>query len=108
MYVGNISADVECIGNVFSQTVVTDLVSGSARKRELQMQQQAKERELQKQQQFELEKLRLQHQLDNNHRDNTSKSNQEFDVAKHIRLVPPFQEKDIDQYFHILRKLLKI
>ena len=22
-----------------------------------------------------------------------------FDVAKHIRLVPPFQEKEVDKYF---------
>ena len=23
-----------------------------------------------------------------------------FDVTKHIRLVPPFQEKEVDKYFH--------
>ena len=27
-----------------------------------------------------------------------------FDVTKHIRLVPPFQEKEVDKYFFILKK----
>ena len=31
-----------------------------------------------------------------------------FDVTKHIRLVPPFQEKEVDKYFPTLKKLLKI
>ena len=30
-----------------------------------------------------------------------------FDVTKHIRLVPPFQEKEVDKYFYILRRWLK-
>ena len=34
----------------------------------------------------------------------TSKS---FDVTKHIRLVPPFQEKEVDKYFYILRRWQK-
>ena len=31
-----------------------------------------------------------------------------FDVTQHIRLVPPFQEKEVDKYFPTLKKLLKI
>ena len=31
-----------------------------------------------------------------------------FDVTKHIHLVPPFQEKEVDKYFLHLKKLLKI
>ena len=27
-----------------------------------------------------------------------------FDVTKHIRLVPPFQEKEVDKYFLHLKK----
>ena len=27
-----------------------------------------------------------------------------FDVTKHIRLVPPFQEKEVDIFFYILRR----
>ena len=29
------------------------------------------------------------------------------DVTKHIRLVPPFQEKEVAKYFYILRRLTK-
>ena len=25
-----------------------------------------------------------------------------FDVTKHIRLVPPFEEKEVEKYFHTL------
>ena len=31
-----------------------------------------------------------------------------FDVTKHIRLVPPFQEKKLTNIFSTLKKLLKI
>ena len=30
-----------------------------------------------------------------------------FDVTKHIRLVPPFQEKEVDKYFHHFEKVAK-
>ena len=40
---------------------------------------------LQMQQQFEFKKLRLQQHLDDNQKDNTTRSNQAFDVAKHKR-----------------------
>ena len=30
-----------------------------------------------------------------------------FDVTKHIRLVPPFQEKEVDKYFLHFEKLQK-
>ena len=30
-----------------------------------------------------------------------------FDVTKHIRLVAPFQEKEVDKYFLHLKKLQK-
>ena len=57
------------------------------------------------QQQLELQKLKLQQQLDDNQRVNASRSNQAFDVAKHIHLVPPFQEKDVEQYFLHFEKI---
>ena len=31
-------------------------------------------------------------------------SGKTFDVTKHIRLVPPFQEKEVDKYFLHLRR----
>ena len=30
-----------------------------------------------------------------------------FDVTKHIRLVPPFQEKEVDKTSYTLKKLQK-
>ena len=59
------------------------------------------------QQQFELDKLKLQQQMAANQRDSTSRSNQTFDVAEHIHLVPPFQEKDVVQYSLHLEKSCK-
>ena len=32
-------------------------------------------------------------------------SSQHFDVAKHIKLVPPFKEKEVDQYFLHFEKI---
>jgi hypothetical protein len=34
-----------------------------------------------------------------------SKSSPYFDVTKHIKLVPPFQEKEVDQYFLHFEKI---
>ena len=31
-----------------------------------------------------------------------------FDVTKHIRIIPPFQDKEVDNTFYILKKYLKI
>ena len=35
----------------------------------------------------------------------TSTSAPQFDVSKHIRFVPPFQEKEVDKYFLHYEKL---
>ena len=35
----------------------------------------------------------------------TNLNSQTFDVSKHIRLVPPFQEKDVDKYFTHFEKV---
>ena len=83
-----------------------ELAMQMKREKEREQIQQQREREKEHmKQQFELDTLKLQQQLDDNQRDSTSRSNQAFYVAKHIRLVPPFQEKDVYQYFLHLRKL---
>ena len=48
---------------------------------------------------FELKKLETESKA--SHADSESK----FDVTKFIRLVPPFQEKDVDQYFLHFEKI---
>ena len=50
---------------------------------------------------FELQKLKLEKVQEN---PVPSHVKSEFDAAKNIRLVPKFQEKSVDKYFHSLRK----
>ena len=59
------------------------------REREIEL----KKFELQNKQELELKKLETESKV--SHTDSENK----FDVTKFIRLVPPFQEKDVDQYF---------
>ena len=62
------------------------------------------EREKQRQHELEMKKLELQ---SNPHR--SGPNSEKFDITKNIRLVPPFQEKEVDKYFFcILRKSQKI
>ena len=67
------------------------------RKLEMQERQQALEKE-----KLELEKLRLKQDSDK-----FEALEKKFDVTKHIRLVPPFQEKEVDQYFLHFEKVAK-
>ena len=63
-----------------------------------------KEREFRlREQELELRKLELQAQA-NTHSPSVS-SDKKFDVAKHVRMVPPFQERDVDQYFLHFEKI---
>ena len=66
------------------------------------------EKERQRQREFELRRLELDHALelkklelaggtDEGH--SSTRHSSSFDITKHIRLVPPFQEQDVDQYF---------
>ena len=61
-----------------------------------------KERELHLEKQrldyeLELKKLELEEKLGSSHSGTSSSST--FDITKHIRLVPPFQEVEVDKYF---------
>ena len=63
-----------------------------------------REREREREREIELKKLELQNNLELKKLETESKvsytdSECKFDVTKFIRLVPPFQEKDVDQYF---------
>ena len=46
-----------------------------------------------------MQDLELQHKV------NQSKPKQSFDVTTHIRLVHPFQEKEVDKYFMHFEKV---
>ena len=69
-----------------------------------------------RQREFELRKLELDHALelkklelaggtDEGH--SSTRHSSSFDITKHIRLVPPFQEQDVDKYFLHFEKIAK-
>ena len=51
---------------------------------------------------FEMRKLELQVKLGSD--PSVEKSSATFDVTKHIKFVPPFQQADVDKYFLHLEK----
>ncbi|CAB4001498.1 Transposon Ty3-I Gag-Pol poly, partial [Paramuricea clavata] len=55
-----------------------------------------------KQQEIELQKLQLESQ-----NKSSDHSTPYFDVTKHIRMVPPFQEREVDKYFLHFEKVAK-
>ncbi|CAB4026302.1 Hypothetical predicted protein, partial [Paramuricea clavata] len=73
-------------------------------KREWERERIEKEREFRlREQELELRKLELEVQAKGqNLRVN---SGQKFDVTKHVRMVPPFQEREVDQYFLHFEKI---
>ena len=71
--------------------------------REIEREEREKEREIEirkLEMQTELELKKLETESRSRHSDSGS-----FDVTKFIRLVPPFQEKDVDQYFLHFEKI---
>ena len=67
-------------------------------KREWEREREEKEREFRlREQELELRKLELQIQA--NTQNPIVSSSQKFYVTKHVRMVPPFQEREVDQYF---------
>ena len=59
-----------------------------------------------KQQELELEMKRLEIQVNSSTSSGTSRSSV-FDFTKHIRMVPPFQEQEVDKYFLHFEKVAK-
>ena len=72
------------------------------------MEEREKEKERERQERIEIEKEKLEFQLKMKELELQDKikpktlpldTSKTFDVTKHIRLVPPFQEKEVDKYF---------
>ncbi|CAB4031507.1 Hypothetical predicted protein [Paramuricea clavata] len=67
-------------------------------KREWERERVEKEKEFRlREQELELRKLELEVQA--NGQNLRVSSGHKFDVTKHVRMVPPFQEREVDQYF---------
>ena len=73
-----------------------------------EMEEPGKEKERERQERIEIEKEKLEFQLKMKELELQDKikpktlpldTSKTFDVTKHIRLVPPFQEKEVDKYF---------
>ena len=45
--------------------------------------------------------------MEERERKKTKDSSKIFDVTKHIRLIPPFQKKEVDKYFLHFEKVAK-
>ena len=74
----------------------------------LEMEEREREKERERQERIEIEKEKLEFQLKMKQLELQDKTkpkslpldtSKTFDVTKHIRLVPPFQEKEVDKYF---------
>ena len=74
----------------------------------LEMEEREREKERERQERIEIEKEKLEFQFKMKELELQDKikpktlpldSSKTFDVTKHIRLVPPFQEKEVDKYF---------
>ena len=74
----------------------------------LEMEEREREKERERQERIEIEKEELDFQLKMRELELQEKTkpkilpldtSKTFDVTKHIRLVPPFQEKEVDKYF---------
>ena len=79
--------------------------------KQLELKAQAEAKQLELQAQAEAQTAKHEHEISMKKLDIEYKQNQsisaKFDITKHIRLAPPFNEKDADKYFfHILIKSL--
>ena len=67
------------------------------RMQEKERQERLEREKMELQHQFEIRKLELQVKLGSD--PGVEKSSAKFDVTKHIKFVPPFQQADVDKYF---------
>ena len=79
----------------------------AADREKLELQRQADREKLEMQQALEKEKLELEKLRLKQDSDKFEALEKKFDVTKYIRLVPPFQEKEVDQYFLHFEKVAK-
>ena len=100
----------EEIFNENALSLIVDVQSVSSSKelelklqiRQLEIQEREKEREWEREEREKEREFQLRmREIEMQERVNQSKQKIEynFDVTKHIRLVPPFQEKEVDKYF---------
>ena len=100
----------EEIFNENALSLIVDVQSVSSSKelelkfqiRQLEIQEREKEREWEREEREKVREFQLRmREIEMQERANQPKQKIEynFDVAKHIRLVPPFQEKEVDKYF---------
>ena len=69
------------------------------RREEKERQERLEKEKMELQHELEMKKLELQLKLGSDATCNTEKYSAKFDVTKYIKLVPPFQERDVDKYF---------
>jgi hypothetical protein len=70
------------------------------KERQFQIEENEKERQFQRDREERQYQLRMKElELQSNPNISNSNNSSHFDVAKNIRLVPPFQEKEVDKYF---------
>ena len=67
------------------------------RMQEKERQERLERQKMELQHEFEIRKLELQLKLGSG--SGVEKSSAKFDVTKHIKFVPPFQQADVDKYF---------
>lgn len=69
------------------------------RKEEKEREERLEKEKMELQHELEMKKLELQLKLGSDATCNTEKYSAKFDVTKYIKLVPPFQGRDVDKYF---------
>ena len=69
------------------------------RREENERQERLEKEKMELQHELEMKKLEVQLKLGSDATCNTEKYSAKFDVTKYIKLVPPFQERDVDKYF---------
>ena len=69
------------------------------RREEKERQERLEKDKMELQHELGMKKLELQLKLGSDATCNTEKYSAKFDVTKYIKLVPPFQERDVDKYF---------
>ena len=69
------------------------------RREEKERQERLEKEKMELQHELEMKELELQLKLGSDATCNTEKYSAKFDVTKYIKLVPPFQERDVEKYF---------
>ena len=85
--------------------LVVEVKSDAGRLKELEML--TREKELDMQMKLEREKMEHDRELQLKLKEIEMARNDRFDISKHVRVVPPFQDKEVDNYFLLFEKVAK-